>query len=284
MNIVFKNGDRYQRGSLISQKKAKALYEVDDHPELMIMRFLDIVASDDGRTTMDAPGKGRFCGTINDMMFELLRRQYVDRHNTIPIKTHYISAAMNDPAECLVWRVKQPIALEVIVRNWAYGSFCRKYGVAEGMRFERPVCEFTLKDDTRNDPLIPEEHIWALEIADRLETEHMRSVALAANRILSEFFHLVGIELIDFKLVFGRISNVMGDYSNLYVIGEISPDTCRLRDIKTGKCLDKDIFRKGLEGLPEAYQTVSQKLLAYRNPEKHKHVADDYDENGIPFK
>lgn len=279
------NGQAYLKGALIRRKKAKEFYEVTGFPELLIMRQCDIVASDDGKTTKPAPGKGQFNGTISNILLGLISGQYVDRHQAVPIKTHYLGASADDTAECLIRRVKQPIPLEVIVRNQAYGSFCQRYGVVEGTQFQRPTCEFTLKDDEHGDPLIPEDHIWALEIADKIETHHMRAVALAVNRILLEFFHELNIELADFKLVFGRLGDVRGDYSNLRIIGEISPDTCRLRDMKTGQSLDKDIFRQGLPGLSEAYQVVSQKILDYRQAQsQQKYGVGGYDENGNPLK
>lgn len=156
----------------------------------------------------------------------------------------------------------QPIPLEAIARNQAYGSLCCNYGTAEGTKFECPNCEFTFKDDTRNDPTIAEDNIWAAGIATDIEVSHMREVALAVNQILIGFFQEISIELINFKLVLGREQDMIGDCTNLRIIGEISPGICRLRDIKTGACLDKDIFRRGLtvDNLAKAYNAVSKKM------------------------
>lgn len=288
--LVTQSGEIYRKGEKVWQKKAKAFFAVEGHPELLIMRCLDVAASDDGQVEEQIPGKGKLNATISSILFELLHGRYADQHQSAPIKTHFVSASQNDPAECLVRRMAQVVPLEVIVRNRAYGSFVRDYGadygVVEGERFAQPICAFTLKNDARRDPLIPNDHILALGIATQLEIDHMREVALAVNRVLIEFFQAINIDLADFKLVFGRQSDVVGDYTNLRIIGEISPDTCRLRDIKTGKCLDKDIFRQGLSGLTEAYAVVSQKMLDQRDKDRKKgNKGDDaYDEFGNPLK
>jgi len=283
--VKFKNGMSYQKGGLIFSKKAKAFYEVVGHPELAIMKHLNVVASDDGKKSMEIAGKGLLNSTINDMLFELLRGQYTDHYGTTPIKTHYIAMSADDQTECLIKWAEQVIALEVIVRNQAYGSFSKRYGVPEGTKLSRPTCEFTLKDDALNDPLINEDHIQVLNIATDLELQHMREVALAVNRVMIAFFNEISIDLIDFKLVFGRLHKIAaGDPTNLRLIGEISPDTCRLRDQKTQKCLDKDIFRHGLAGLSEAYSSVSDKMIAYRKQCNRSYGIGSYDENGNALK
>lgn len=291
-NIRSKMGDEntYSIGELVFQKKAKAFYSVKEHPDLMIMRHLDIVASDDGEEQEAIAGKGRLNSAISSTLFELLGGQYVDTHQTTPIKTHYIGLVQNHPESCLIRRMAQVIPIEVIVRNRAYGSFIDKYGsifgVNEGVQFEQPTCEFTLKDDARRDPIIPWDHIIALNIATKIELKHMREVALAVNQILIEFFKVINIDLVDFKLVFGRQGDVVGDFTNLRIIGEISPDTCRLRDVETKQCLDKDIFRRGLPGLSDAYKVVSQKMADYRRQQECVRVGipASYDADGISLK
>lgn len=291
-NIRFKAGDEntYDIGELVSRKKAKAFYSVKGHPDLMMMRHLDIVTSDDGGEKEKIVGKGRLNSAISSTLFELLSGQYVDSHQTTPIKTHYVGLVQNHPESCIIRRMAQVIPIEVIVRNRAYGSFIDKYGpifgVNEGAQFEQPTCEFTLKDDARHDPIIPWDHIVALNIATEIELKHMREVALAVNQILIEFFKVINIDLVDFKLVFGRQSDVVGDFTNLRIIGEISPDTCRLRDIETKQCLDKDIFRRGLPGLSEAYEVVSQKIAEHRRQQEQVRIgiATLYDADGVSLK
>lgn len=260
-----KTGQEYRRGEFVSQKKAKAFYSIKGHPEYLIMRYLDVATSDhDGNIKEEIPGKGVLCAKISDILFGLLGHRYIDEHSYIPIRTHYIGMSVDDPAECLVRRVANPIPLEVLVRNWAYGSYVTRYGIPEGTLLASPICEFTRKDDQRHDPPITEQEILAEGIATDLEVDHMRETALAANRIMKDFFREVNIDLADFKLVFGRLTNVVGDYTNLRLIGELSPDICRLRDVKTGRCFDKDLFRQELPGLSEAYDTVLQRLAEHQ--------------------
>lgn len=281
--LVFKSVQKHQKGDIAIRKKTKDFYAVADHQGLLVMRFLDIITSDNGRTREEIPGKGELSATISKMLFELLSSRYVDRHHSIPIKTHYLGHSLDNPAECLVESMAQSIPLETLIRNRAYGSYCSRYKVAEGTKFEEPFCEFTLKDDARDDPPISVEEIIALGIATDIELEHMREVALAVNQILISFFQEIGIELIDFKLVFGRRGNVVGDYTNIRIVGEISPDTCRLREIKTGKILDKDIYRQGLPGLSEAYAAVMQKMIEYdreRNEKRNLSLAAAHDGYG----
>ncbi len=279
-----KNGGTFQKDELIFSKKAKSFYRVKEHPELAIEEFLDLVWSDDGQKYEKIPGKGRLNATINDMLFELMKGQYLDKHRTMPIFTHYQSNFTNSEAECLIKWVEEVLPLEVIIRNRADGSFSDRYGIPKGTALKQSTCEFTLKDDSLGDPLINDDHILALGYATDLELQYMREAALAANQIMIPFFQAIGIELIDFKLVFGRLHKIAaGDPTNLRLIGELSPDVFRLRDLKTGESLDKDIFRHGLPGLSEAYNTVLEKMSAYyRQPRKGGPGA--YDEQGIPLK
>lgn len=270
-----------EKGEFIEQRKAKAFYTVKGDPRLLIMKCLDIVTSDNGEESEVIPGKGALNNDISCTLFELLQGQYTNKRHNVPIKTHFIKRSEGDPTECIVERMAQTIPLEVIIRNQAYGSFARTYGVAEGTKFEHPTFELTLKDDARNDPIIPWDHVWATGIAEEIELQRMYDVALAVNRILIAFFQQIDIDLIDLKLVFGRNIDQKGDPTALRIIGEVSPDTCRLRDRKTGKCLDKDIFRHGLPGLKEAYAAVSQKMAVHRNQEEQaKHAALMADQYG----
>lgn len=260
--LELSNGRKYRRGDIYLQKKAKAFYLVEDEPRLLIMRCLDVVTpDDDGNTKEKIVGKGEVSAGISDLLFNLLNGRFTDKIGSMPIKTHYIGHSVTNPAECLIYRMAEAIPLEVIVRNFAYGRYVSRTGTPEGTPFDSPVLEFTLKDDIRRDPLIACQHIEASGLATRLEIEYMGEVALAVNQIVGSFFREIGIELIDFKLVFGRQGNVKGDYTNIRLIGELSPDVCRLRDIKTGVSLDKDIYRHELSGLAEAYTLVLQRMI-----------------------
>lgn len=259
--LMLDENKKYYRGSICLQKKAKDFYEVEGEPGLLIMRCLDRVTPDnDGSVVEEIPGKGKLCAKISSVLFRLLDGRFTDPHHGMPIKTHYIGISLTNPAECLVRRMAQAIPLEVIVRNRAYGSYVERTGVGKGKKLKSPVLEFTLKDDAHGDPLITPEQIKQAGIAIQPEIEYMSEVALAVNQIMGSFFDEIGLELADFKLVFGRQANIAGDYTNIRIIGELSPDVFRLRNKKTRRCLDKDIYRRGLPGLAKAYETVLRSM------------------------
>lgn len=256
------DGRKFQRGKVFAYKKAKTLYEVEGYPELLIMHFLDRVTHDDDRTaSKHVPDKGRINAQINNALFRLLHGRYTSLSQDVPIKTHYIGLSTLNETECLVYRMAEAVPLEVIVRNWSYGSYAKRHPETSGKKFQTPLCEFTLKDDAKHDPRITRSRIIKRKIATGIEIDHMKDVALAVNHIISDFFLELGIELVDFKLVFGRQSAIIGDPTNLRIIGELSPDVFRLRDQKTGESLDKDLFRQRMPGLAEAYDKVLQRIV-----------------------
>lgn len=151
------------------------------------------------------------------------------------------------------------IPLEVVVRNVAAGSLCKRLGVQEGAILNRPLVEFYYKKDELGDPLVSEEHIFTFGWADPYELEEMVAMAWRVNDFLNGLFSGIGLRLIDFKLEFGRI---YGEHGELYIIlaDEVSPDNCRLWDAKTGEKLDKDRFRYDLGDLVEGYQYIAKRL------------------------
>ncbi|MEL6170408.1 MAG: phosphoribosylaminoimidazolesuccinocarboxamide synthase, partial [Pseudomonadota bacterium] len=150
------------------------------------------------------------------------------------------------------------VPLEVIVRNFAAGTMAKRLGLEEGTQLPRPVVEYCLKDDDLGDPLVSEEHIAAFGWASAQDMDDIVSLALRVNDFLSGVMYGVGIRLIDFKIEIGRIFD--GDYQRLIVADEISPDSCRLWDIETGRKLDKDVFRRDLGDLTDAYTEVARRL------------------------
>jgi phosphoribosylaminoimidazole-succinocarboxamide synthase len=150
------------------------------------------------------------------------------------------------------------IPLEVIVRNISAGSFSKRYGVEEGIRFEVPTVEFSYKNDALGDPLINTDSAVALKLADPGELALIREYALRTDQELCRFWKDCGVTLVDFKLEFGRLSD-----RTIILADEISPDTCRLWDSQTGEKLDKDRFRRDLGGVEEAYQEVMRRLEAH---------------------
>ena len=159
--------------------------------------------------------------------------------------------------ETLVKRV-QIVPLEVIIRNISAGSFAKRYGVGEGIVFDAPTIEFSYKNDDLSDPLINSYHALALKLATAEEIETIKKYAFAVNEVLKAFWSECGVTLVDFKLEFGKLAD-----GTIVLADEISPDTCRLWDSKTGEKLDKDRFRRDLGGVEDAYSEVMKRLLAH---------------------
>ena len=150
------------------------------------------------------------------------------------------------------------IPLEVVVRNYAAGSMSKRLGIEEGIQLSRPVVEYYYKNDSLGDPLVSEEHIAAFNWASSQDMDDILGLALRVNDFLSGIMFSVGIKLVDFKIEFGRFFE--GDYQRLLIADEISPDSCRLWDINSGERLDKDVFRRDLGSLADAYTEVANRL------------------------
>jgi len=174
---------------------------------------------------------------------------------SIGIPTHFIKRI--NMREQLIRQV-EIIPLEVIVRNFAAGSMAKRLGMEEGTPLPRPIVEFSYKDDKLGDPLVPEEYIIAFGWASQQDMDDIVSLALRVNDWMSGVMYGVGIKLIDFKIEVGRIYD--GDFARLLLADEISPDSCRLWDIETGRKLDKDVFRRDLGDLADAYTEVARRL------------------------
>jgi phosphoribosylaminoimidazole-succinocarboxamide synthase len=190
-------------------------------------------------------------GVLNNMLSEF----FMTGLNSIGVPNHFIRSAQHARATV---RAVEIIPLEVIVRNYAAGSMAQRLGIEEGTALPRPIVEFYLKDDALGDPLVTEEHIIAFGWASQQDLDDMVSLALRVNDFLSGLMLGVGIRLVDFKIEIGRIWD--GDYMRLIVADEISPDSCRLWDIETGQKLDKDVFRRDLGDLADAYTEVARRL------------------------
>jgi len=173
----------------------------------------------------------------------------------VGIPTHFMKRL--NMREQLV-RSCEIIPLEVIVRNYAAGSMSKRLGIEEGTQLSRPVVEYCYKDDSLGDPLVSEEHIAAFGWASQQDMEDVLSLALRVNDYLSGVMYAVGIRLVDFKIEIGRVYE--GDFQRLVIADEISPDSCRLWDIETGRKLDKDVFRRDLGSLTDAYSEVARRL------------------------
>ena len=223
--------------------KAKKVFKTDDE-NLLIVSYKDDATAFNGLKKGTISGKGVINNKMSNLLMALLEK------NGIP--THYVEE-LND-RETLVKKVSI-VPLEVIIRNISAGSFSKRYGVEEGIRFDSPTIEFSYKNDELGDPLINEYQAMALKLATKEEIEKIKEYSFAVNEQLKAFWKECGVTLVDFKLEFGRLSD-----GTIVLADDISPDTCRLWDSKTGEKLDKDRFRRDLGGVEDAYIEVMKRL------------------------
>ena len=223
--------------------KAKKVFATDD-PGFLIVEYKDDATAFNGVKRGTIRGKGVINNRMSNRLMEMLERE--------GIPTHFVRELSE--RETLVKRV-EIVPLEVIVRNISAGSFSKRYGVEEGIRFDAPTVEFSYKNDALGDPLINTDSAVALKLADPGEIALIRQYALRTDQELSRFWKDCGVTLVDFKLEFGRLSD-----GTIILADEISPDTCRLWDSATGEKLDKDRFRRDLGGVEEAYQEIMRRL------------------------
>ena len=231
---------------LLYEGKAKKVYQTE-MAQRLIVEYKDDATAFNGLKKGTIVGKG----IINNKMSNRLMQRLEDAG----IPTHFVTE-LND-RETVVKRVSI-IPLEVIVRNIAAGSFSMRYGVEEGTVFEQPTIEFSYKNDSLGDPLLNMDHAKALKLATDAEIATIRTMALRINEILKSFWAECGVTLVDFKLEFGRLSD-----GTIILADEISPDTCRLWDAKTGDKLDKDRFRRDLGGVEDAYAEIMRRLVSH---------------------
>jgi len=234
------------RRKKLYEGKAKILYEGPE-PGTLVQYFKDDATAFNAQKHDIIEGKG----VLNNRLSEF----FMTGLNDIGVPTHFIRRI--NMREQLIRQV-EIIPLEVVVRNRAAGSMSKRLGIPEGQALPRPIVEFYYKDDKLGDPLVTEEHIAAFGWASQQDMDDMVALALRVNDFLSGVFMGVGIRLIDFKIEIGRIWD--NDFHRLIVADEISPDSCRLWDIKTGAKLDKDVFRQDLGNLADAYTELARRL------------------------
>ncbi|MPM04500.1 Phosphoribosylaminoimidazole-succinocarboxamide synthase [bioreactor metagenome] len=227
----------------IYEGKAKKVFATDD-PGIVIVDYKDDATAFNGLKKGTIAGKGVVNNKVSNHFFRLL-----ESHG---IPTHYVEQLSD--RETAVRRV-QILPVEVIVRNRAAGSFSKRMGVEEGTSLACPILEYSYKNDELGDPFINSYYIRALNIATDEEMEQVKTLSFRINDILSAYLDGLGIELIDFKLEFGRFEG------KVILADEISPDTCRFWDKATGKKLDKDRFRRDLGEVEEAYREIIRRLI-----------------------
>ena len=227
--------------------KAKKVFATDD-PDIVIVDYKDDATAFNGLKKGTIAGKGVINNRMSNMMFKLM-----ERHG---IPTHFVEELSD--RETAVRKV-QIVPLEVIIRNTAAGSFSKRYGVPEGTKLPVTVLEFSYKNDDLGDPLINDYHALAMQLATPEEIETIKNMAFKVNEVMKEFFKTLNIDLIDFKLEFGRFKG------QINLADEISPDTCRFWDMTTGEKLDKDRFRRDMGGVEDAYKEVFARLTGGSN-------------------
>ena len=226
---------------LLYEGKAKQIYTTDNDNEFVVY-YKDDATAFNGEKKAEIASKGILNNKISTIMFEELARE--------GIETHFIKSISD--REMLVKKV-EILPLEVIVRNITAGSFCKRYGVEEGIVLDQPIFEMSYKNDEYGDPLLNDDH--AVALATREEIEFLRNQTLKINEIMKRFFLKMDLKLVDFKLEFGKDSD-----GKIILADEISPDTCRLWDVNTNEKLDKDRFRRDLGDLVEGYEEVLARL------------------------
>ena len=231
--------------SKLFEGKAKIIFE-GNQPNTLIQHFKDDATAFNNKKKGKILGKGK----INNLISEFLMKKISE----LKIKTHFIKRI--NMREQMI-RKLDIIPLEVVIRNIATGSIVKRLGVNEGEKFKEPIIEFYLKNDQLNDPIVSQEHIEVFEWASQDELKKIISISKKINNYLLDFFLMKNIKLIDFKLEFGRSFE---NKKEIMVADEISPDNCRLWDLKTNKKLDKDRFRLDLGDVEESYQEIANRL------------------------
>ncbi|MFD0826098.1 phosphoribosylaminoimidazolesuccinocarboxamide synthase [Neobacillus sp. M.A.Huq-85] len=233
---------------LLYEGKAKRIYKTEND-QVVLVEYKDSATAFNGQKKADITGKGRLNNEITSLLFLKLKEKGID--------SHFIERVSE--LEQLVKKVNI-IPLETVVRNVAAGSFSKRLGVEEGTPLKAPIVEFYLKDDELGDPLVTVDHILELDLATEEEIKVLREKALEVDAVLSSFFEELGIRLIDFKLEFGKDTD-----GQILLADEISPDTCRLWEKETNKKLDKDVFRRDLGSLTDAYENILARLGGHQN-------------------
>ena len=233
-----------QKVSQLYEGKAKKVWTTED-PELLIVDYKDDATAGNGAKKGTIHDKGIINNRVTNHLMKLLEKEGVP--------THFVEEISD--RETIVKKVTI-VPLEVIVRNIAAGSLSKRIGLPEGTPMKKTVLEFCYKDDALGDPMVNEYHILAMEWCTKEELDLISKYALKVNEVLSAYLKEVNIQLIDFKLEFGRLSD-----GTIVLADEISPDTCRFWDTVTHEKLDKDRFRRDMGGEEDAYKEVMKRLM-----------------------
>lgn len=231
-----------EKKELLYEGKAKKVFTTEN-PEQLIVSYKDDATAFDGQKKGTIVGKGAINNRMTNHIFKLLEQKGVPTH---------LVEELND-RETVVKKV-EIVPLEVIIRNYSAGSFAKKLGMEEGIQLACPTLEFSYKNDDLHDPFINSYYALALKLATQEEIDIITKYAFIVNQVMQEYFSGLGIDLIDFKIEFGRY------HGEIILADEISPDTCRLWDKVTHEKLDKDRFRRDLGNVEAAYQEVFKRI------------------------
>lgn len=234
-----------RRGEMIYEGKAKRLFTVPNHPEWILQEFKDSLTAFNAQKKGQFENKGRLNRDITSLVFRFLAGRGIPSHRVKDVGTNE-----------MVTEKLEMLKVEVVVRNVLAGSTAKKFGLEEGTPLEKPLTEFYYKEDALNDPFLSDEQALMLKVCrTQAELDQLKTLALKVNGALIEFFEAVALRLIDFKIEFGRKSN-----GQIVLADEITPDSCRLWDRKTGERMDKDRFRRDLGNVKESYEEVFGRL------------------------
>ena len=231
-----------QKRDKLYEGKAKIIYATDSD-NLVIQYFKDDTTAFDGAKKEVLEDKGVINCFISTVIFE-----YLEKHG---VKTHFVERI--SPREMLVKKC-EIIPVEIVVRNVAAGSFSRRYGIAQGTPLKEPLVEYFYKNDQLHDPMVCPNHVYLFGWATREELGEMTKTALKVNEVLKEFFDKIDIQLVDFKLEFGKHNG------EILLADEITPDSSRLWDKSSGEVLDKDRFRKDMGKVVESYREIYRRI------------------------
>jgi phosphoribosylaminoimidazole-succinocarboxamide synthase len=234
--------DNVEKRELLYEGKAKKVYKTEN-PDVLVVSYKDDATAFNGLKKGTIVGKGAVNNRMTNFIFKKLEAKGVPTH---------LVEELSD-RETAVKKV-EIIPLEVIIRNYSAGSFAKKMGMEEGVKFSCPTLEFSYKNDDLGDPFINNYYALALNLATQEEIDKITEYAFKVNEVLKEYFDGLNIDLIDFKIEFGRY------HGQVILADEISPDTCRLWDKDTHEKLDKDRFRRDLGGVEDAYEEVFRRL------------------------
>ena len=233
-----------EKKELLYEGKAKKVYKTDDE-DLLIVSYKDDATALDGLKKGTITGKGAINNRMSNYLMRLLEKNGVH--------THFVKELSD--RDTVVKKVSI-VPLEVIIRNISAGHFAQRYGVKEGIVFAEPTIEFSYKNDDLHDPLLNSYHAIALGLATKEEIELIKNMSFKVNTVLKEYFLSLNVTLVDFKLEFGKTKD-----GQIILADEISPDTCRFWDARTGEKLDKDRFRRDMGGVEEAYNEMMRRVF-----------------------